>query len=317
MVRLQSLLVLVGFVPLGVGCVEGFRGANVQIDLAPTTPAQVFPGVPPGANDLPSNVHYKLYAIEEADGRDLLFELTRFEVHKIVEPNSPCFIDTVGRYPGIHVTQFKRRLFDELGFDNNAAPLEALANPPAGASDFDKVDAASAVQRMINVGLLAGPAGIKIVSTASPGGYPGVDASCDGDGLPPPTCIDDAHNARRLAECRRVWAADPELFEGTDRVFTAPLNGTTLGFVNGQNPLNLAPVGGAQFFVDMQLVDIDKYAIFIQNDGDEGPGTLFVSGRPTSPTRGVLRVRMTNVAAPGQLAELAIFPDLGEDHVNF
>jgi hypothetical protein len=130
--------------------------------------------------------------------------------------------------------------------------------------------------------------------------------------------MDDASNARRLNICTQAWKADPRLYEGTDRVLTAPLNGTTFGFVVGLNPINLAPVGGAQFFVDEALGGTDEYAIFFQTDGvEDSLGTLVLSGRPTSPTRGVRHVHMTSSLSPNLTADLAVFEDLGEDSTQF
>lgn len=298
---------------LATGCVDPFRGSNVQIDLSFATPAQAAPGATPGANQVPANTHYRLVAIQEASDREYVFEVQRFEVHRIVDPTSPCFID-VGehvRFPGLHVTQYRAKIEEVTGITD-------VTNPPPGASEADKIDAATAIQRMANVAALGGDSGIKVVTTVSTSTYPEVDADCSGGGLPPAACIDDASNARRLRICQAAWAADPALFEGTDRVLTSPLNGTTYGFVVGLNPINLAPVGGAQFFVDEALAGTDEYALFLQEDGvEDALGTLVLSGRPASPTRGVRHVRMTSPSSPTFTADLAVFEDLGEDDVHF
>lgn len=295
------------------GCVDGFRGSNVQIDMSFATPVQASPGTTPRANQLPADTHYRLYAIDEQDGVDHVFEVQRFEVHTIVDPLSPCFIDAGAhvRFPGLHVTQYGAKIAEVTGITD-------VANPPPTATEDDRIDAATAIQRMANVNALAGDTGIKVVTSASAGGYPAVDADCEGVGLPPPTCTGDAANARRLRICREAWKADPALYEGTDRVLTAPLNGTTYGFVVGVNPLNLAPVGGAQVFVDEALGGTDEYALYVQTDGVEGDlGTLMLSGRPTSPTRGVRHVHLTSPTSPNLTADLAVFEDLGEDDTQF
>jgi hypothetical protein len=156
------------------------------------------------------------------------------------------------------------------------------------------------------------------VTSASASEYPPVDADCAGAGLPPRMCIDDASNARRLQICRSSWTADPNLFEGTDRVLTAPLNGTTFGFVVGTNPVNLAPVGGAQWFTDEALGGVDEYAIYFQTDNvEDSLGTLVLSGRPVTTTRGVRHVPMTSPTSVSVTADLAIFEDLGEDDTQF
>jgi len=308
-VRSTLLLAVLGL----SACVDGFRGSNVEIDLAPFTPVQASPGTDPGLGQVASNVHFKLFAIQELEDRDALFEIQRFEVHRIVDLGSPCFIDAGENvpFPGLHVSQFLAKMQEKTGITD-------IANPPAGASEQDKIDIATATQRQSNVNALGGDTGIKVVASASEGGYPAPDADCTGSGLPPPNCIDDAANARRLAACQAAWAGDPALFEGTDRVLTAPLNGTTFGFVTGLNPISPVAVGGAQFFVPQALDGIDEYAIFIQADGaDAEPGDLFVSGRPTAPTRGVRHVHMISVENPNLTADLAVFADLGTDDVHF
>lgn len=315
----RFLLSTISVVGLAGGCVDGFRGSNVQIDLSPTTPVQASAGATPGPGELPSNLHFRLYAIEhgtacDAEGDcDRLFELQRFEIHRIVDVASPCFIDVGPNvpFPGLHVSQFGNAMAKATGIDD-------LANPPPGATEGQKIDAATAQQRMANVAALGGSAGLKVVSSASERTYPAVDANCDGNGLPPSTCTDPDDNARRLAICQQAWREDPNLFEGTDRVLTAPLNGTTFGMVDGLNPVSPAPVGGAQFFVDAALEDVDAYAILFQTDGVADPGTILLTGEPTDPTRGVRHVHLTSPLLPTIVtAEMAIFANLGEDNVHF
>lgn len=297
------------------GCVDGFGGSNVQIDLNEATPPQAPASrAPLPGHELPANIHFKLFAIKEAEGSDALFELQRFEIHRLVDPTSPCFIDVGPNvpFPGLHVSQFARKMSERTGIDD-------IANPPAGTSREKQIEQATAVQRMRNVEALAGDEGLKAVTSASPGTYPAVDADCAGGGLPPPGCIDDVSNARRLERCRAKWAEDPLLFEGTDRVLTSPLNGTTFGFVVGMNPITPVPVGGAQFVVDNALDGVDEYAIFFQTDGATDPGTLFLAGRPgPRTTRGVTHVHLDSPLLPGVVeAELAIFANLDDDDVNF
>jgi hypothetical protein len=295
-------------------CVDAFRGSNVQIELSPATPVQVSPGRVPGPGQLPADGHFTLYAIQEGADRQHLFALQRFEVHMIVAVSSPCFIDVGEHVPheGLHVSQYAAKIAEDTG-------IADYQNPPPGASEQDKIDAATAAQRMINIAALGGSSGIKVVTSASASTYPPVAADCDGpaDQIPPPACTDDASNRRRLALCQQAWRDDPALWEGTDRVLTAPLAGTTYGMVDGMNPVNLAPVGGAQFFVPEDLTDIDAYALYWQLDGTDGPGTLLLHGTPTSPTRGVARVHMESPTSPLFTADLAIFADIGEDDVHF
>jgi hypothetical protein len=296
------------------GCVEGFRGSNVQLDLSPGTPVQAHVMGAMMAGELPASTHFAIYGIQQDAAQDRLFELERFEIHRIVDPTSPCFID-VGdhvRHPGLHVTSYAVKIAEDTGITD-------IANPPAGATEQQKIEMATAIQRMANVAALGSAAGIKVVSSASAATYPAVAAGCTGpaDQIPPATCTDDASNQLRLRLCQAAWRADPNLFEGTDRVLTAPLGGVTHGMVDGRNPINMAPVGGAQLFVDEALDNIDAYAIYTQADGMDTPGTQLLFGRPTMQTRGVLHVHLVSPADPALTAEMAVFIDLGQDDVHF
>ena len=100
-----------------------------------------------------------------------------------------------------------------------------ITNPPANATEEQKIAAATAVQRQTNVALLSGPNGIKAITSASTSTYPAVAADCsDPSGIPPPQCTDEVSNQRRLAACQAAWAKDANYYEGTDRVLTSPLN---------------------------------------------------------------------------------------------
>lgn len=299
---------------LGGGCVENFDGSNVQIDFNARTPSQAAPGRAPEPGELPANIHFTLYAIKEGEGTDSLFALQEFEIRKVIDLGSPCFIDAGPNvpFPGLHVTRFFEKTAEATGITD-------LANPPPGATMEQQVQAATAALRRTLIAALGGEAGPKAVTSASAGGYDPVDASCTGTGLPPPSCIDDASNARRLQLCRQAWAKDPLLFEGTDRVLTAPLNGTTFGFVDGVNPLTMTALGGANFVVADALLGVDEYAIYFQTDNAPGPGTLFLQGRPSAPTtRGVSHVHLDSPFLPQLVeAELAVFANLAEDDVHF
>jgi hypothetical protein len=298
------------------GCVDGFRGANVQIDLSPATPVQARIGAPRTAAELPAGSHFTLYAIQQDPMQDRLFEVMRFEVHRIVDETSPCFIDAGEHvpHPGLHVTFFEQKIKEDTG-------IADLANPPATATRAQKELAATAAQRALNLSKLGGDGGLRAVTSVSESTYsldPGVASSCnEPDKIPPPMCTDEASNKRRLALCQAAWKQDPGLWEGTDRVLTAPLGGVTHGMVVGRNPINLAPVGGAQFFVDEALDHIDAYAIYTQTDGEDTPGTQLLFGRPTMPTRGVRYVHLVSPSDPALTAEMAVFADLGQDDVHF
>lgn len=309
------------------GCVQGFQGANIELDLSPATPIQAAPMTMPAPGEVPAPTHFTLYAIQEDPMQDRLFEVTRFEVHHIVDKNSPCFID-VGEHvphPGLHVASYLKKIEEDTGI---ADP----ANPPATATELQKELVATAQQRMDNIDrltlkidLMTATGGPLAVTSASPATYPMMAGDCNGppDQIPPPQCMDDASNQRRLELCQAAWKDHPSLWEGTDRVLTAPLNGETHGMVLlRMTPITGAPVGGAQFFVDNALDDVDAFAIYLQPDTPDGvdvpgTGTQLYFGRPTMPTRGVLHVHMVSPINPLVTAELAVFADLGQDDVHF
>ncbi len=314
--RRASLTIIgLGLVVSAAGCVDGFRGSNLQIDLGNAMPAQASPGTMPDSRQLPSNVHFTIYGIQIAADRDRLFELQKFEVHPIVDLKSPCFIDVGERvpHPGLHVSKFLDAIAADTGIPD-------YRNPPASATEAQKIDVATAAQRMMNIAGLGGEmGGIKAVTSASTSGYPAVAPSCAivANMIPPPMCADEASNQHRLELCEKAWKDDPTLWEGTDRVLVAPLGGTTFGLVDGTNPVNLAPVGGAQFFIDEAVGNMDAYAVYYQTDGKTDPGNLLLYGTPTYPTRGVTHVHLTSSVNPSLTADMAVFANLGEDDLHF
>ena len=275
-------------------------------------PAQAGIGNTPGTNELPTNTRFTLYGIQTTETTEALFALQTFEVHAMVDAGSPCFIDRgqTARFPGIHSSMYAERIAEETG-------IQDYRNPPSTASERDKIEAATAEQRMRNIEALAN--GLKVLTSASDVGYPPVAAACPGSDsqLPPIDCIDDTSNENRLRLCERTWAANPDLWEGTDRVLTAPLNGTTMGMVEGVNPINLAPIGGVTFNIDEAVSQMDAFAIYYRLDTELDPGTLLLYGTPSEPTRGVSRVKMTSIIRPNLTADLAVFADLGTDQEQF
>jgi hypothetical protein len=260
-----------------------------------------------------------------------LFELQRFEIHRVVDLDSPCYIDIGEHVPfeGLHVSQYLAETMKLHGFTDPAVP-------PADATEEAKVVVATAVTRQAKVTAMAGHDGPKAITAAAVGSpYGAVAASCsDTTGIPPADCVDPDSNRRRQEMCQAAWKDDPTFFEGTDRVLTDPLNGTTHGFVIGENPAGNLPIGGSAFFIDEVLEDFDGYAIYWQYDDADGNGqpdypasvpasertalgTLYLFGRPESPTRGVIRAHMTNIQSPDITAHLAIFANIGEDDVHF
>ncbi len=295
-------VIATGLLALFAGCVDEFQGSNIQFDFSPATAVS-------GTSD-----HLTLYAYQDDPLVGRLFELQRFEIHKVANLQSPCFIDVGDHVPhaGLHVSQYAKVIGNDVGIPD-------ITNPPANATEQAKITAATAVQRQNNVELLFGAGGIKAVTSASSSTYSPVAADCAAaEGIPPPECADDVSNERRLAACQQAWHADPDFYEGTDRVLTSPLNGTAAGNVDGTNPINLAPVGGAQFYIDEVVTNFDGYALYTQPDNQTAPGgDLVLFGTPGIPTRGVIHVHMTNAMTPSLFADLAIFSDLGQDDVSF
>jgi hypothetical protein len=299
------------------GCIDSFHGSNVQFDFVPSMLLQAPLGVTPGGNQLATQSHFTFYAF--TDGADSkgnpvgrLFAVQQFEIHRIVDLGSPCFIDVGAHvpFPGLHVSEYAKMIQMQTG-------IADLANPPAEASEADKIAAATAVTRMANVTLLAADGGLEVISGTSTAAYPDVAIDCVSPGIPPATCTDDASNKRRLDMCQAFWHANPGYFEGTDRILTQPLAGVTHGFVDGVNPINFAPVGGAQFFVNTDLGGVSAYALYRQDDGMPDPGTLVMYGNTTMPTRGVQHVHMTSPTDPTLVADVAIFINLDDDSTNF
>jgi hypothetical protein len=287
---------------LFTGCVDELQGSNIQFDFSPSTAVSA-----PGT-------HLTLYAFQDDPMTGRLFELQRFEIHKIANLASPCFIDVGDHvpHPGLHVSQYAKVIGEDVGIPD-------ITNPPTNATDAQKIAAATAVQRQANVALLAGDAGIKAITSSSAASYGAVGADCsDGNGIPPPECTDEVSNQRRLDACQAVWKSDANFYEGTDRVLTLPLNGVAHGNVDGMNPINLSPVGGAQFYISDVLDGFQGYALYNQTDDQTTPGgDLMLFGTPTMPTRGVIKVHMTNAVSAALFADLAIFSDLGQNDDSF
>jgi hypothetical protein len=324
---LGSFAMIAGAIAAG-GCVDGFKGSNIQIDFSASVMAQANPETPP------PDTYFTLYAVDQVVDEtthlvtaEYLFEIQRFKIQPAVDLASPCNIDIEGSpYPGLHVTQFANKEREQTGITDPFLP---------GLPENDVSRVLTADQRLVNAQALQE---VKAVTSNSITEYPPVGSACVEEGgsmdqLPPTTCIGEASNAVRLAVCRTIWASDPLLFEGNDKSLTALKNGELYGFVQGQNPINGATLGGSQIFVD-EVLDFDAYSINWQyndrnGDGvpDYPPGTPddekppagypFVAGYPQNRTRGVVNVPMINRNDPSVSANMAIFADLGDDPLTF
>jgi hypothetical protein len=314
------------------GCVEAFPGSNVQIDFGGNMPTAALPGVTPSGQQPPASTYYSLYATREQRDengdvvKDDQFHVEDFEIVRLINRASPCFIDLEGsRYPGIHATRFLERLQLDTGIPD---PL----NPPDGVDPGDRIDVVTARQRMLFQPALEGSVK-SVVSASQSFQYGPVAADCNGDGsqIPPAECIDDVSNRLRLAACQREWRRDPNFYEGSDKVFSLPLNGIFYGVVAGQNPINGGTIRSSSFFVDEALNDVQGFTVrwqYKDTDDDGAPnvpagetlqpiGTLILSGRVRSITRGVLNANIVNPVDPSINARMAVFPDLASDDIEF
>ncbi len=339
------------------GCIEPLGGSSVQFTFAegvqPATPR----GQTPEPEQPPSDTFFTLYSAdfdyydEDGNGRpdlDLngeplvrevyLYEVQRFEIRQLIDRSSPCFIDIEGaEFAGVHVTQHARKMRESRGVTN---PLDPNV-PYTDAVDVLTADKRNELLPRLENDLKAvtssdayvepGRADFQYPATAPMGASGCVETNPGLTDLPHPTCIDDASNALRLRLCHELWAAaGPEYYEGSDKVFTLPLNGTFRGIVEGTNPKNGGFVGGAALFVDENLIGHDAFVINWQYkdlDGDGAPdapagmaselGFQYLGGRAEHITRGVINASLRNANSREIRAELSVFPELGDDDVHF
>ena len=337
---------------LSLGCVAPYDGSNIQLDFATAVQTAARPGQTPQPLQPPEGTHYELYAVDQVfrtdpdgtpilddDGAPILdqaylFAVTQFEIRPVIDRSSPCFIELEDtQFPGLHVTQFQTAVTAsiraQLGLDHDPDPFES------GLPSDAVTDLLNARRRVDNLGLLE--PGLKAVTSHEAVRYAATTAcaaSYAADAIPDPTCTDEVSNAQRLRACRAVWAAHPGFYEGSDKVFTLPLNGRYLGMVQGTNPINGGRVGGSSMFVDVNLVDRDAYVINWQYDdvNDDGTpdfpvdlapqerspvGYLYMAGTPRVISRGVTTVPLRHPNDPSIKADLAIVPNLGHDDVHF
>jgi hypothetical protein len=342
------------------GCVEPMRGSQVEIDFGEQVPRVADRGVAATPGQAPADTFMILYSADykyvdadndnrpdrDANGELLveeayLYEVQRFEVRKVINTSSPCFIDLPGGagiegqtvFPGLHVTQhaLKTREVQEvvdpldptvpyekavivLTADRRVALLPRLENELKAVVSTDAT-------------VEAGVGDFEYPPTAAAGTCPPA-----ANEIPHPTCTDDESNAQRLRICQDLWQiAGPNFYEGSDKVFTLPLHGTLYGFVEGMNPVNgVGLVGGAGFYVDENLVGHDAYLINYQWKDFNGDGTPdapagmesaqgqpYMFGLAEHFSRGVTNATFRHATETNISGELAVFPDLGEDSVQF
>ncbi|HVV88688.1 MAG TPA: hypothetical protein VHE35_36840 [Kofleriaceae bacterium] len=328
-------------------CVEPFDGSNIQIDFATAVQTATRPGQVQQQFQPPVGTHYELYAADPVyqlddqgqpvlgtDGlplidRTYMFYVTRFYIRPVIDRSSPCFIELEDTsYPGLHVTQFEAKVKEVTGITDPFAP---------GLPSEQVTDVLDAIRR--NENLERVESDLKAVTSYDPFHYPaaapaGQCPPTDAAAIPDPACRDDASNAQRLKICHQLWRDHPDLYEGSDKVFTLPLNGSYLGMVEGTNPINGGRVGGSSMLVDVNLVGHGSYSLNWQYDDADGDGTPdfpaeltadqrsavgyeYMSGTPRVIARDVITVPLKNHYAPAIGADLAILPNLGHDDVHF
>lgn len=344
-------------------CVDAFGGSSIVavfeqgVESPATDIADAVGGRPP------PNTYYSFYAVDityqtDDEGNVVVddfgnpvvetsyaYQAQRFEVVPMINRTSPCFIDLEeARYPGIHVTQEFNKFCEQTGIDCTSTEtiVETQADTPQ--REFDITDVLTAKRRhdllpSIESDLKA----IAGVSIALPPGehpdYPVADtcveddANVDPSAIPPPQCIGQESNARRLEICRRYWEDEPTYWEGSDKVYTLPLNGRYYGVVDGINPKNNGGVSGAQFFDEARLAHFDAFLMnwqFKDADEDGEPdypadyedadkstiGYHYMQGTPEQLTRGTTSVFMSN-RTYNITGEINIIDSLGEDDVHF
>lgn len=329
---------------LTAACVEPFGGSNLQMDFSAATP------VPGGADyfgaQAPANTYFTFWALDhqyqvDGDGNIVVddnnnpvieltrfYEVQRFEIRPVIDTSSPCFIELEeSDYPGLHVTQILAKVQEDTGITD---PLNPECDPNECEDEIS--DVLNAQRRLDLLADLEGD--VKAIVTHSNWTY----SDADRNRIPAFDLIDDASNAERLRICRELWAEHPEYYEGSDKVFTLPLNGALYGMVEGTNPVNEGFLGGSAMFVDENLEGFDAFSInwqFKDLNDDGAPdypdptmdpnwtrdpsdvGYTYMSGTPEHRTRDVISAHLASPYNAATFAEIGIFAGIGEDHVQF
>ena len=341
-VRARADAVVVALALATGACVEPFDGSNVQIDFNQFVQTNPRPGATLEPDQPPPDTHYELYATQIVRDETVdppvvqqvfVFKVLEFEIRGAIDMTSPCFIDIEAtRFPGIHVTQYAQAARDETGIGGvpgDQAPF-APGLDPGAVSDVLTADRRNSLLPMIQ-------ASLKAVTSHADFRYPVAGTACAGESgfqpldIPPARCMDAESNAVRLEVCRNLWKSAPDYYEGSDKVFTLPLNGHFFGMVEGTNPINGGFVGGSGFFVPTNLVGVDAYSLnwqFDDIDHDGNPdvaagfepsptGYQYMIGTPRQVTRGTFTVPLHHPTSTLISATMTIFPDLGSDDVHF
>jgi hypothetical protein len=309
-----------------LSCVDPYQGSWVEFSLSKTTeiPGDPAAGTSRGSRP-PSNTHYEYWVVTGGNA----FHLADFLVSKQFDSTFPCFIET-GRdkYLGLHSSKFYDKVL-----------AEALAPPGDPTTpDQHEVDLlADADKRMQNQTAVENK--LEAIVGWDPKITPQVltDLSneinaTDGTGAPIDDISDEA-NKRRLAICNRFFAAHPDFYVGSDKVFSLPLTGHWYGMVENMDPRSGAPIGGAGFTVPATFKQFDYLWMTWQfNDpadprittavggGPYGPSAVgyhYMTGKPEYRTRRTINVELQNELFGTISGHMAIFPGINEDDATF
>jgi len=332
---------------LSNGCVEPFPGSNIQVSFRAGTQVPGDRDIDDRADDgrPPAGTHYMFVAVRSGDDGEsaFAFEVAEFDVVPIIDPSGPCFIeDERSPFPGLHSTQLVAKLRAELD-----VPEGAEFDPDTPMDSAIRI--LTAERRVGDQNLLSNTLKAVVEHTPFEAPAPGTlcanDAGYDDTLIPPPECLDDESSAARRALCLAIFDEHPQYYVGNDEVLSTPTNGVFLGAVDGSDERNGQLYGGAQFFVDTNLEDIDALLINFQYDcsiedfanPDIGPqlcapqfpadlpdsqqspiGFHYMSGTPQAgQQRGVIRISLQNRLFQSLRAEAGIFVDLDDDRINF
>jgi hypothetical protein len=333
----------VSFVALAAAsaCVQPLSGSDVQIDFGASGTSIWVPArnaATQQANQPAPNTYYRLYAVQERRDasnvvvENYVFPVQDLEIRHLIDLTSPCFIELEdARFPGLHATEFENKVKEVVNIQDEFHP-----RADATQAEIDQV--VDADIRMGHLSALQDT--VEVVTDTSNAQYGGSAATClDDDAgvdqtlFPPPKCTGDRANALRLKLCREFWAKNPSFYEGSDKVFTLPLNGEFRGVVEGINPVNNGFLGGSEFVVDTVLSEVNSFVLTWQYKDLNGDGTpdfpastpeadkkighTYLTGRPVRAARGVINVLLSNPADPSISAEMAIFSDISNRGTHF
>jgi hypothetical protein len=313
------LLPLAAIALASTSCVEVFEGSWVEVVFFSSTN---LPGEGAGRARPPAGTHYELWV----SSGDRMTRIFQFRIARQINSAFPCFVeDGEAKFPGLHTTQIVERVL--------ADEEEAANGQPFTQDQIDRIaDAEKRDSRREDV-----EEGVKAVVGYDPTttNEDLADLAAEVQAMAPITDVSDEANAKRREICERFFDEHPRFYVGFDSVFSLPLNGDWYGVVDGNDPRTGAPLGGAGFTVPFKLDNFDSLQVRWDFDNPEDRATAeclftedrvcppssigyyYLGGTPREVTRRTTRVTLVNENFPGPQAEMAIFPSLGDDDVQF